>query len=93
MFSLRLGDKVPQKRTLEYRDTTRRQCAASVKIKLANGTWHDCRTADMSKTGAKIMIGTRPVMLGRTFEVWLAEGVRPARLVWRSKDAIGVRFL
>ena len=95
MFNLTFaGRSLPLKSGPEKRDATRRAKAVAVKLKLPNGTWYDCKTADLSSTGAKIMLGPSPVLLPPRFDVWLSEGtIRPARMVWRSKGAVGVRFL
>ena len=95
MFNLTFaGRSLPLKSGPEKRDATRRTKATAVKLKLANGTWYDCRTADLSSTGAQIKLGPRPVLLPPKCDVWLSEGtVRPARIVWRTKNAVGIRFL
>jgi PilZ domain-containing protein len=78
----------------ERRSGSRRSSIAPAKIRDTNGTWHDCATADLSPTGAKLTIGTRTIMLPRQFEVWIAGGkVRPARMAWRGRDSVGVRFI
>jgi hypothetical protein len=67
---------------------------AVAKIRDSNGIWHQCTTADISPTGAKLTVGTHVLMLPRQFEVWLAGGsIRRVRLAWRGRDALGVRFL
>jgi hypothetical protein len=88
------GKSVRKKAGKERRGGLRRASVAPAKIRDTNGTWHDCVTADLSPTGAKLTIGTRTIMLPRQFEVWVSGGkVRAARMAWRGRDAVGVRFL
>jgi hypothetical protein len=76
----------------ERRATFRKQVSVPARIFLA-GRQLECSTIDLSATGARLAVGMAAT-LPREFDVWISGGlVLPARLVWRDKKALGVRFV
>lgn len=76
----------------ERRATLRKQVSVPARIFLA-GRHLECSTIDLSATGARLAVGMAAT-LPREFDVWISGGlVLPARLVWRGKKALGVRFV
>jgi hypothetical protein len=76
----------------ERRRAARTVASVPARIFLPDGQI-ECMTADLSVGGAKLAVSDEHP-LPREFDVWLAGGViLPSRLIWRSQDALGIKFL
>jgi PilZ domain len=64
----------------------------SARIFLPNGQL-ECSTVDVSGAGAQLSVKS-DINIPREFDIWISGGlVLPARLIWRSTGALGIRFI
>jgi hypothetical protein len=62
------------------------------RIFLPNGQL-ECSTVDVSTSGTQLSVKA-DINFPREFEIWISGGlVLPARLIWRSTGALGIRFM
>lgn len=79
---------------VDRRRAERRSVSLPATIALGPGRSLECRTVDLSQSGARLALA-RAALLPQTFEVQVPSRRlrRPARLVWRVGEEIGVQFL
>ncbi len=86
----RLGGEVAAS---ERRRAPREPVKLEAWILLENGRRIACLTANLSASGAKLIVGKSAILPGRfDVEVPARRVRRPALLVWRVGDELGVQF-
>ncbi|MDB5589801.1 PilZ domain-containing protein [Enterovirga sp.] len=86
--------KKPPLASDDRRLSPRKTVALEGRIFLPGGRAVSCITVDVSQSGARVKLGGN-VLLPERFELSIPPEAsrRPARLVWRSQDAVGIQYL
>lgn len=80
--------------SVERRQARQRVLKEAKIVSLNHTSILDCRVRDLSASGAKLICAV-PLSVPEEFRFWLTgdQSIRPAKVMWRRGENIGIQFL